>query len=171
MTIMMRRVTVRGSSTKTSLSVRLWLSMSFLVSAKVVRLLLAISVSVWLAGGCLFGCSNLVMAADGASEPNHHESCHAKPKQAKQHKANLNVNEKLAGVSSFPRGGVTECPLMIGATAVVSKSSSNSPDLVGAKTATLPVAVDGSELPQRQIVDPFLPNRGPTYLRCCVFLI
>jgi hypothetical protein len=145
--------------------------MSFLVSVKVVRLLLAISVSVWLAGGCLFGCGNMAMAADRASEPNQYESCHAKPKQAKQRKANSNLNEKLAGISSFPRGRVTECPLMIGATAVVSKSSSNSPDLAGAKTAALPLAVNGSELPLRHIGDPFLPNRGPTYLRCCVFLI
>jgi hypothetical protein len=64
-----------------------------------------------------------------------------------------------------------DCPLMVGATAVISKSSSNSPELAGSTTAALSLPVNDIELPQRQIVDPFLPNRGPTYLRCCVFLI
>ena len=38
--------------------------MSLFLSNKAVRLLLAISVSIWMAGGCLFGCSNAAMAAD-----------------------------------------------------------------------------------------------------------
>jgi hypothetical protein len=145
--------------------------MSFLVSLKVVRLLLAISVSIWLAGGCLLGCGNTVMAADLASEAEQHESCHAKPKQAKQREVTSTLNATFAGVSSLPRAGITECPLIIGATAAVSKSSSNSPDLVGGTNAPLMLAVLNGELPQRHIVDPILPNRGPTYLRCCVFLI
>jgi hypothetical protein len=66
---------------------------------------------------------------------------------------------------------MSDCPLMIGATAVASKNSSNSPDLVGATTAAVRLAVTDGELPQRHIVDLILPNRGPTYLRCCVFLI
>jgi hypothetical protein len=157
--------------------------MSFLVSLKVVRWLLAISVSIWLAGGCLFGCGNMTMAAEVSTEA---ESCHAvspqasrshdccaqpKPKQVEQRKVNIQLNETFARISSVPRGGITECPMMMGATAVVSKNSSNSPDLAGATTATVPVAVSDAGLPQRHIVDPFLPNRGPTYLCCCVFLI
>ena len=176
-------------STKTSLSATLLLPMSFLVSQKALRLLLAISVSVWLAGGCLFGCGATAMAADVSSEaavegeschaPGSHDCCakpSAKPsaKPAKQTKINVRVNpnsnEKLAGVSSLPRR-MGDCPLMIGATAVVSKSSSSSPELIAATTEPLPLAVTDAGLPQRHVVDPFLPNRGPTYLRCCVFLI
>jgi hypothetical protein len=167
MTIMMRR----ESSTKTSLSVRLWLPMSYFVSLKIVRLLAAVAVSMWLAGGCLFGCTNTAMAADVASEANQHESCHAKPHHAKQRKINVRFNETFAGVSSVPRGSITECPLMISATAAVSKSSSNSPDLLGATAAVVSLPVTASQLTQKQIVDPFMPNRGPTYLRCCVLLI
>ena len=37
--------------------------MTFLVSQKVVRLLLAVSVSIWLAGGCLLGCGSMATAA------------------------------------------------------------------------------------------------------------
>jgi hypothetical protein len=170
MTIVMRF----EASTKTRLSVRLWLPMNYWVSLKIVRLLLAISVSIWLAGGCLFGCSNTV-AADVATEASqaavHGESCHARLKHAKQLKVSRNLNETFAGISSGPREGMNECPLMIGATAVVSKNSSNSPEFVGATTAPLPLAISSGELTQKQIVDPFLPNRGPTYLRCCVFLI
>jgi len=149
--------------------------MSYFVSLKVVRLLLAISVSTWLAGGCLFGCSNTAMAADVATATaNEHESCHAKPKHAKQAKqptVNVKVKETLAGVSSLPSGSLTECPLMIGATAAVSKSSSNSPDLLGATAEPISLPVSDGQVTQKQVVDPFLPNRGPTYLRCCVFLI
>ena len=167
--------------------------MSYFLSLKVVRLLLAVSVSVWLAGGCLFGCGSMAMAADAPSETTavEGESCHAGPSQARPSqaagshdccakakpakpskvKARPNPNEKLAGVASLPTGRMSDCPLAIGATAVISKSSSTSPDLAGATTAALPRAVSDGELPQRHIVDPFLPNRGPTYLRCCVLLI
>ena len=167
--------------------------MSYFFSLKVVRLLLAVSVSVWLAGGCLFGCGSMAMAATAPSETTAMEgdSCHAVPSQARppqaagshdccakakpakpgKVKARPNPNEKLAGVSSLPTGRMTDCPLAIGATAVISKSSSSSPDLAGTATAALPWAVSDGELPQRHIVDPFLPNRGPTYLRCCVLLI
>ena len=157
------------SSTKTSLSARLGLAMSYIVSTKILRLLLAISVSVWLVGGCLFGCGNTVMAADVASVQG--ESCHAHLKHAKQPKVSIKLNETFAGFSPRPREGVTECPLLIGATAAVSKSSSNSPELAGATAAALPLTVTDDELTPRAVVEPFLPNRGPTYLRCCVFLI
>jgi len=157
--------------------------MSFLVSLRVVRFLLAISVSVWLAGGCLFGCSGTAMAAEVSSEANQpavegaschragsHDCCKA-PKPAKKSKVKVNPNEKLAGVSTLPTGGMSDCPLLVGATAVASKNSSNSPDLAGTTSAAVRPAVSDRELPQRHIVDPLLPNRGPTYLRCCVFLI
>ena len=55
--------------------------MSLFFSNKVVRLLLSISVSIWMAGGCLFGCSNTTMAAETADNSAQTieagESCHA----------------------------------------------------------------------------------------------
>ena len=156
--------------------------MGYFGSLKIVRLLLAVSVSIWLAGGCLFGCSNMAMAASETAQPAvegdschaaHAHDCCAKTKSRKQTKVKpkLNFNETFAGLSSLPRDEMSECPLMIGATAAVSKSSSNSPDLLGAMHEPISLPVSEGELTQRQIVDPFLPNRGPTYLRCCVFLI
>ena len=171
-----------------------------IVSVKIVRLLLALSVSIWLAGGCLFGCGNMAIAAKITAETNQPaiegESCHAihsqagraqvshaqaarshdccakpKPKAAKQRQVNVNLKQTLAGVSSLPPGGMSECPLMIGATAAVSKSSSNSPDLVGTTAMAVSLPVSDPQLIHKHSFDPFLPNRGPTYLRCCVFLI
>ena len=42
--------------------------MIYLVSHKAVRLFLAVSVSVWLAGGCLFGCGGSAMASTGPAD-------------------------------------------------------------------------------------------------------
>jgi hypothetical protein len=161
--------------------------MSYLVSLKVVRLLLAVSVSVWLAGGCLLGCSNMAMAAPGKGEESSHaavegESCHSaqahhccsKAKPAKQSTANPvnpKLTESLLALTSVPRNMMGDCPLAVNATAVTSKSNSNSPDLAHASTAALPLIANNGELPQKHFIAAQSPNRGPTYLRCCVFLI
>jgi len=135
------------------------------------RLALAISVAIWLAGGCLFGCANTAVASEANQAAVHHEGCHGRLKHVKPRTVSINLNETFAGVSSGPREGMNECPLMISTTAAVSKSSSHSPDLVSATAAAIPLPVSDGELARKQFVDPFLPNRGPTYLRCCVFLI
>ena len=162
--------------------------MSFLVSLKVVRLILAFSVSLWLAGGCLLGC-NMAMASTsstGAAAAVEGDSCHSekahdccsKPKAPKQSSAPefqtealLNQTQGLTTLASFPRGSSGDCPLVIGSTAITSKSNSNSPAPAYASNASLPPAVNDGEIPQKQVVAPLRPNRGPTYLRCCVFLI
>lgn len=167
------------------------------MSLKVVRLLLAFSVSVWLAGGCLFGCSNTAMA--GMASPGavdevtavEGESCHIqrshdccakqktqKPKTQKrttthaaQHEALLRQATGLASLTSMPRGSMNDCPLVINATAVTAKSNSNSPAPAYASNAALPLPRYDGEIVRKHVVAPLVPNRGPTYLRCCVFLI
>jgi len=164
--------------------------MSFLVSLKVVRLFLAISVSVWLAGGCLFGCSSTAMASTGAADEAavvEGESCHtarahdccSKPKPPKQSTAKPQSTLKLVqtetetsrSLTSLPRGTMSDCPLVISSTAVTSKNNSNSPDAPRATHATLPLIENSAAVAERRVVAPYLPNRGPTYLRCCAFLI
>lgn len=173
-------------STKTSLSSRLLVPMSFLVSLKVIRLLLAVSVSVWLAGGCLLGCGNAAMAAQaGADETSQAavegESCHtaqahhccSKPKPAKQGTQSTiasKLTESLMAHASVPRGTMGDCPLAMGATAITAKANSNSPDSTQGTSAELRLTASNGELPQH-VVAPLVPNRGPTYLRCCVFRI
>lgn len=164
--------------------------MSYLVSLKVVRLFLAISVSVWLAGGCLFGCSSTAMASTGPADETakvEGESCHAtrahdccskpKPQPAKQPTAKTQDIIKLVAaatsttLSSLPHGMMGDCPLVISSTAITSKSNSNSPDPAQATTATLPLIENSGVVAQKHEVASYLPNRGPTYLRCCAFLI
>lgn len=167
--------------------------MSFLVSLKsvrtVVRLLLALSVSIWLAGGCMFGCGSTAMASattvDQATavegESCHSEKAHdccAKQKAPKrsnlpvlQTEILLNQTQGLTSLASLPRGSMGDCPLVINSTAVTSKSNSNSPAPAYSSNAALPLPESYGEIPQKHVVAPLLPNRGPTYLRCCVFLI
>ena len=156
--------------------------MSFLVSLKLVRLLLTISVSVWLAGGCLLGCSNMAMAAVQSGDKQaavEAESCHSaqehhccsKAKPAKQSAIDPKLTEALLALASVPRGLMSDCPLAMSATAIAAKASSTAPDADQTTTAALPLLAGNRESRQKHFVTPLVPNRGPTYLRCCVFLI
>jgi hypothetical protein len=156
--------------------------MTVFVSNKVVRLLLAASVSMWLAGGCIFGCSNMAMGAhvsDATETPAASaESCHAKrshdccakPK-AKKH---VVTKVKLEGVTSFapaPAGAMNDCPLLGGSTAATSKNNTVVPDPERALVTTLPSFEKQNSFAEKAFVAPFLRNRGSTHLLACVFLI
>jgi len=129
-------------------------------SNKAVRFLLAVSVSIWMAGGCMFGCANSTMASESVMNAGH--SCHGKHLQ------------QLAGVPSFvpsPRGMMNECPLVVNSTAVTSKNSFHVPDPGRGPIAALPSFEKQIGHSDNTLVAPFLLDRGPTRLRCCVFLI
>ena len=157
--------------------------MNLFFSNKLVRLVLAISVSIWMAGGCLFGCSNSAMPAgeveDSVPPIEAGDSCHA----AQSHhcctakKTKEQVVRKLrqpAGLPSFapgPRDMMKDCPLAVNATAATSKSSTHAPDPGRTPAAVLPSFEKQNIRADNNSVVSFLPNRGPTHLRCCVFLI
>ena len=157
--------------------------MSLFLSNKLVRLLLVISVSIWMAGGCLFGCSNGVMAADIVEDSvptiEAGESCHSAqshhccaPKKTKKQAAR-NVKQPV-GLPSFapgPRDMMKDCPLAVNATAATSKSSTHASDPGRTPVAVLPSFEKQTTRADNVSVVSFLPNRGPTHLRCCVFLI
>lgn len=157
--------------------------MSLFFSNKLVRLLLSISVSIWMAGGCLFGCSNTTMASDVAGDSvqtiEAGESCHTAQTHdccaAKKPKIQtVRRTKQPEGVTSFMptlRGAMNDCPLVVNATAVTSKSSSHVPAPGRAPVPVLPRIEEQTQLADNTLVVPFLPDRGPTYLRCCVFLI
>ena len=150
---------------------------------KVVRLVLAFVVSIWIAGGCLFGCSNSALAAgvidDSIPTVEAGESCHATQshhccatKKAKRRVVG-NVNEP-AGLPSFipgPHDLMIDCPLAVNATAATSKSSTHVPDPARIPAAELPSFEKQTVHADNVTVVSFLPDRGPTHLRCCVFLI
>ena len=157
--------------------------MKSFLSTRAVRLFLAVSVSIWMAGGCLFGCSSNVMAhelsEDSAQTIVAGDSCHAarshdccatqKPKKQIAHDSKRPT--AAPSLNPAPRGAMKDCPLVVNATAATSKSSGNLPDPARGPVAVLPFVETASEQSDTFLVVPVLPNRGPTYLRCCVFLI
>src|SRR5215207_189628 len=96
---------------------------SFL-STSAVRLFLAASVSIWMAGGCLFGCSSSAMAheaddsaqtivADESCHASHSHDCCATKKPEKQ--IARTSNQPAAGPSfvPVPQGMMKDCPLVV----------------------------------------------------------
>jgi hypothetical protein len=135
-------------------------------SNKSVRLLLAISVSIWMAGGCLLGCSNSAMAASWETDSSTPVIVAGKSCHSAQHQP--------PGVPSFaptPLGTMKDCPLVTNATAITSKNSGHLPDPGRVPVAALPLIENKTEQLNTSLVVSFVPNRGPTHLRCCVFLI
>jgi len=131
-----------------------------LFSNKAVRLLLAVSVSIWMAGGCMFGCAN-APAQSREQVIDAGISCHAK-------------HSHVAGMPSFVpslRETMSECPLVVNATAVTSKNSTHVPDPGRGPIAALPSFEKQIAYTDNLLVAPLRPARGPTHLRCCVFLI
>lgn len=162
-----------------------------LLSGKTMRLLLSLSVSIWMAGGCLFGCSGTAAAADleaddssqtvvagescHVSAPSGHDCCAAKKpakkKPAKKIASNTKQPQGLPALTPTPRGMMKDCPLVVNATAATSKNSGHVADPGREPVAVLPLIQTKTEQLNIARVKSFLPNRGPTHLRCCVFLI
>jgi len=136
--------------------------MSLFFSNKAVRLLLSVSVSIWMAGGCLFGCATGVMGAEPAHKNavEHGASCHAMPS-----------DNGVAYIISGPRGMMKDCPLGVNATAATSKSSAHMPEPGREPVQALPDFQKQTIHTQYTHVVPVLRNRGSTRLQCCVFLI
>lgn len=134
--------------------------MTLFLSNKVMRLLLAVSVSIWMAGGCLFGCSNTTMAAETTASASA-ESCHARRK--------LERIKGATALASAPRGMMSECPLLVGSTAAISKNSTSVAER--APIAAMPSFEKQVIIADNTLVAPLLTNRGPTHLLVCVFLI
>lgn len=165
-----------------------------LCSTKIVRVVLSPVLGLWLAGaGCLMGCEGLVAAAAtetraGATQhstqtPTIVASGHACASGKSHACCKKGSNEAVARsetagsattnvtANSFPSGLMNGCPLALSRAAVVTKArsadQSASPSLIH---STLPAE---NSLEQKAPLSPpvRLPNRGQTYLRCCVFLI
>jgi hypothetical protein len=158
--------------------------MSLFFSNKAVRLFLSISVCVWMAGGCLFGCSNSTMAAETADSSaqtiESGESCHAvssgheccasqKPK--KQSTRKVKQPEGVASFAPIPSGMMNDCPLVTNVTVATSTNSTNVPEPGRASVAALPQFETQTQTRDNALVVPILPNRGSTHLLYCVFLI
>jgi hypothetical protein len=161
---------------------------------------LALLLSLWVAGaGCMFGCG--VMTAAASSEPapqvdrlttivsgdacaahGSHDCC-AKGKGEASHQKTQNTKRRLPlrlevllaqreALDNIPLNGVRECPLALGRALAISKVSDRRDLVVADAVAAEPFTVlPLSEFKAAVTPAARLPNRGHTYLRCCVFLI
>lgn len=164
--------------------------MRSLLLMKVVRLLLAISVSIWMAGGCLFGCSNSAMGAESedgnaietvvadeschtAQASSHHCCAHQTAAQKPKQKTAANSSQPkwLISFTPAPSGMMKDCPLFVNSTAATSKNSSHLPHPGRVPVSSLLLVENTIERSNTSLIVSYLPNRGPTHIRCCVFLI
>ena len=87
-------------------------------------------------------------------------------------KSKSHASTSVTGAVEFgPTSTMMDCPLAVNATAALSKAKPDtSPTAVAHTTAArrLPLL---QEQASALSAPPLLPNRGHTYLRCCVFLI
>jgi hypothetical protein len=160
------------------------------VRVRIARVVLALSVSVWMAGtGCIWSCSNTAMAS-GAHHSNEQDaqalvagsSCHSQSqsqshdccskKSAEETPDVLSQASVLSVLSALPQGMMKDCPLVVNASAVItSKVSGSAPDSSQAPAVELPNLENRSQPEDSRSLPIQYLNRGPTYLRCCVFLI
>jgi hypothetical protein len=167
------------------------------LSARIVRLVLAPVLSLWVAGaGCMLGCENmiaaeatgglinaseqtghhatLVVSGDACASSKSHDCCKKKssPVAHKTHGPEAQDNGATL-VSSSDRSSETmkECPLAVSRTVVIAKK--------GAAEVKAQPTVAHSVVPPPNLIEQNtpvlsalrLPNRGHTYLHCCAFLI
>ncbi len=167
--------------------------MRTLTSTRIVRFVLAPLLSLWIAGaGCMMGCEGIVAAAATvASSISMHSVHHSEQnativasghacsssgaKNASETKSAVKQTSKsattLVTLGGSSSGMMKDCPLAVSRAAIASKTRNN-------EIAAAPVLAH-SILPAENAVErtsplstPLrLPNRGHTYLRCCVFLI
>lgn len=167
--------------------------MSQFSSFRITRVTLSLAVALWMAGaGCLLGCESGVAAASiNAAPPAESQSLVASGATCAAHSASAKHGVKSSGSKSTNESkttkqssastltlacgagssGMMDCPLAVNATAALSKAG---PDTAKVSLALTNVSDPRlSNLEQRTaLARPLrLPNRGHTYLHCCVFLI
>jgi hypothetical protein len=186
-----------AESTNDNASVRLASMIRSLPSARIVRFVLAPLLSLWIAGaGCMFGCEVMAASTAPGSSPEKHSShhsgrkativasgdacssssshsCCAKSASETQRpiKRASNSDTTLLTVGGSSSGMMKGCPLAVSRAAIAAKTRDN-------EVAAAP-ALAHSALPAENFLEQTaplstplrLPNRGHTYLHCCVFLI
>ena len=170
-----------------------------LPTARIVRFVLAPLLSLWIAGaGCMLGCEGMVAAAaaEPGSSPEKHsshpsgrkativasgEACSSSgshsccAKRASETKPAIKRSSKsdttLLTVGGSSSGMMKGCPLAVSRAAIAAKIRDNE---VAAAPALAHSALAADNFPEQTapLSTPLrLPNRGHTYLCCCVFLI
>jgi len=129
------------------------------------RSFFSLLVSIWMAGGCLFTCSGSAMAA--GLEHKAHESSQV---VTAGHSCHAMSSRRGPSLAPLPRG-TTDCPLAVNAVAATTKNSNHLPDSGRGPISVLSLIENRVEQSNILSTVLYVPNRGPTHLRCCVFLI
>ncbi len=164
--------------------------MRFLSSIRIVRVSLALAVALWMAGaGCLLGCDNMVSAAassdvvspengsahvgNGEEAPASMQSHHSCAKHGAHSARKAAAKSMLVPAqASIPAtAAMMDCPLAVNAAAALSKAGSDQANVALPAAAGRTLFSDSLALVSAFVRPLRLPNRGHTYLRCCVFLI
>ena len=123
-----------------------------------------------------------IVSGDACAASGSHDCCAKKKAEAKAKTQNSNsrLTLKLAtlisqseSLNTAPSSGGRECPLALSRAIAIAKRSDNNkqsatPALIAVTTPAVPVITEQHTALARSSR---LPNRGHTYLRCCVFLI
>jgi hypothetical protein len=146
------------------------------VSIKVLRLLLALCVSLWMAGvGCVLGCSNNgVLASSSQGHMGHDssktvesaKSCHsarshdccARRKAANSAAPLSTPPESLLAMGEALAGMMKDCPLAVNASAVASKISGDASDPGETPGSSLPQFESKAEHSEARSVPPYDPT-------------
>ena len=169
--------------------------MRSLGSIRIVRVTLALAVAFWMAGaGCLLGCEGMIAAASGEEAQSQvsdltvvasgdacasmrsHDCCARRNKHAQTSNSTTPApaatsTSALTSLLGQTPTSMRECPLAVTATAALSRTNHNpsaGPLLLARPTGFIPQLEEQTRPLSQQIR---LPNRGHTYLHCCVFLI
>jgi hypothetical protein len=119
---------------------------------------------------CASGAS--AAAADSSSASNNHHCCKKSRTQAvrKTQRPDGSIETSI-GSGKSSSGTMSDCPLAANKSAVVTESRRVEASAPQALSQSYLPRQASSEQPAPLFDKPLLPNRGHTYLRCCVFLI
>jgi len=142
--------------------------------AGVTRRLVAVALVLWLGGtACLLGCEAGVSVAtvDSPQASTSAESCPLSAGRDCCHRAEGGRDEASVGTQSSSPDAMMCCPLAGHSAVAAGKSSvADAPVAALGIGETLP-ASSGKTLATTPAGGLCIPDRGGTYLRCCVFLI
>ncbi len=143
----------------------------------ITRRLIAIALGLWLGGaGCLLGCEISVSAAtlDDASRVSAQtESCPLSVgSECCHHRAKENHDAGAVGTAQSSSSGSMMCCPLSGQATEQARKLPRVPD-PGTVYKPVGIAFDGNSLARlaQPLKEFHVPDRGGTYLRCCVFLI
>jgi hypothetical protein len=147
--------------------------------------------------GCMLGCENMVTAAasnnatssensltivaagDACASAHSHDCCaqHGKhgnkSKRTSGGKATKQTTDAalIFSFANSPSGMMADCPLAVNAAAAISKAKRDESSSAYALSRATPAIPNALEQTFPLAPPTRLPNRGHTYLQCCVFLI